>query len=294
MLRVRRFAGPVLFVLFSIAVFAIGATIGANYQPSAAQTEQQPKGGAGEIKRENFGDWLVSDPTGFFTASLVVVGLAQLGLFVWQLRLIRESLDDAKLAANAAKEAAEAAKAHADAGKIQAETARLTLQTMQETAERQLRAYIFAHPLRFQNHVYALYTGPGAPPGQERRISYSLEFRNSGQTPAFGFVQITACDVFHEPPSEDMFSLDNRDPIKSSSGVLAAGSFVTNNGTYIVSPEEMAAITAGRKGFYVFGEFTYTDAFKMPRKGRFRFMHNKATGLADWAYAEAGNDEAEC
>jgi hypothetical protein len=50
-----------------------------------------------------------SDPVSLFTLGLVLVGLAQLFLFLWQLRLIRESLTDAKEAAQAGTTAATAA-----------------------------------------------------------------------------------------------------------------------------------------------------------------------------------------
>ena len=52
--------------------------------------------------------WLTDDAAGFFTAVLVIVGAVQLVLFVWQLRLIRTSLDDAKISADAAADAAKA------------------------------------------------------------------------------------------------------------------------------------------------------------------------------------------
>jgi hypothetical protein len=51
----------------------------------------------------------VIDATAFFTLALVVVGSIQLGLFLWQLRLIRKSLIDAQESADAAAKAAEAA-----------------------------------------------------------------------------------------------------------------------------------------------------------------------------------------
>jgi hypothetical protein len=53
--------------------------------------------------------WLIHDAAGFFTAVLVFVGVVQLVLFIWQLRLIRTSLDDAKISADAAADAAKAA-----------------------------------------------------------------------------------------------------------------------------------------------------------------------------------------
>jgi hypothetical protein len=60
-------------------------------------------------KSETLWQWLIHDAAGFFTAVLVVVGAIQLVLFLWQLRLIRTSLDDAKIAADAAADAAKAA-----------------------------------------------------------------------------------------------------------------------------------------------------------------------------------------
>lgn len=50
-----------------------------------------------------------ADPVAIFTACLVIVGCAQLFLFYWQLRLIRESLADAKEAADGARDSAAAA-----------------------------------------------------------------------------------------------------------------------------------------------------------------------------------------
>src|SRR5690349_16607642 len=58
--------------------------------------------------------WLTKDAAGFFTFLLVVVGLAQVSLFLWQLWLIRETLEDTKIAADAAKVGAQAARDSAD------------------------------------------------------------------------------------------------------------------------------------------------------------------------------------
>jgi hypothetical protein len=74
------------------------------YQPTYAYSGQPT---AYSTKAEE--PWLTKDAAGFFTFLLVVVGGFQVGLFVWQLGLIRESLDDAKKAADAAEGAANAA-----------------------------------------------------------------------------------------------------------------------------------------------------------------------------------------
>ena len=102
----------------------------------------------------------------FFTFWLVIVAIGQLALFFWQLVLIRESLDDAKIAADAAEQSA-------DAAKIQAETARYTLKTMQSTAERQLRAYLVIAPtLLIRINL-------------DEKLQFIFTQINSGETPAF-------------------------------------------------------------------------------------------------------------
>ena len=57
----------------------------------------------------NFPHWLFHDAGGFFTSVLVIIGAIQIGVFLRQLRLIRQSLAPAKEAAEAAKDSAEAA-----------------------------------------------------------------------------------------------------------------------------------------------------------------------------------------
>jgi hypothetical protein len=77
-----------------------------------------------ELPSHSAGDWLTKDAAGFFTFLLVIVAISQLGLFLRQLRYIRESLDDAKVAAVAAMDASEAAKTQADTAREALRTAR--------------------------------------------------------------------------------------------------------------------------------------------------------------------------
>jgi hypothetical protein len=161
--RVKRFPEIFLGAFLAAAVFTIGIMF-RPYPSSPAQNEGADKAYStsnNHVEREY---WWEGDPVADFTLGLVIVGLLQVGLFYVQLRFIRESLDDAKIAADAAKESA-------DTAKIQAETAQATLQTMQDTAERQLRAYVF-----IEN---AWYRPSGSGP-------YKISFRikNFGLTPA--------------------------------------------------------------------------------------------------------------
>lgn len=103
-----------------------------------------------------------------FTLLLFFAAVGQIGLFVWQLRLIRKSLDDAKIAADAATIAARAAKRSAIASVTQAKIARDTLTKVQ-------RPWIFVFGVKFletRNDV------AGITPFVEYTVA------NYGQTPA--------------------------------------------------------------------------------------------------------------
>jgi hypothetical protein len=65
------------------------------------------------------------DPIAVFTLGLGVVAGAQLGFFYWQLRLIRESLEDAKTAASAATAVANAANSTAIAAQQQVQITKI-------------------------------------------------------------------------------------------------------------------------------------------------------------------------
>ena len=53
---------------------------------------------------------MVHDAAGFFTFLLVMVALVQAGLFFWQLKIMRDGIEDTRIAALAAKASAESAK----------------------------------------------------------------------------------------------------------------------------------------------------------------------------------------
>jgi hypothetical protein len=55
-------------------------------------------------------EWLTSDAAGLFTAALAVVAVVQAGLFVWQLVLMRKTMQDSTVAAKAAEESARVAR----------------------------------------------------------------------------------------------------------------------------------------------------------------------------------------
>ncbi len=90
----------------------MGFVLGSS-QYSGQPTQSQGPGKPGDpgSKNEQQEPWwqrAATDPIAVFTLGLVLVGAFQVGLFYVQLKLIRESLDDAKISATAAKVGANA------------------------------------------------------------------------------------------------------------------------------------------------------------------------------------------
>jgi hypothetical protein len=124
---------------------------------SPSQSKPGQSSGQSNDGQHNSGsvwDWLLRDAAGFFTMGLVAVGSFQVGLFVWQLILIRRSLKPTERAAIAATTAA-------------------------EHIPRVERAYLFLwHELKYKITPNA----GGAIPGQILEVQFA--FRNHGKTPA--------------------------------------------------------------------------------------------------------------
>jgi hypothetical protein len=154
--------------LLAVAVFAMGGVFwSSGSQPTANKpaTKSEEKSG-GTQQDEALWHWVSHDASGFFTLVLAIIGGFQLGLFVWQLRLIRKSLDEAKVAGEAAKKSAEAAALNAQAV-INAERARI---------------FISIRPLE-TNVVPGILQARAKGDGTlALRISYV--FKNHGKTPA--------------------------------------------------------------------------------------------------------------
>ena len=82
----------------------VSATSKPIYQIAHSAKEQAAANSPSEREPDETGwHWLTHEAVRILTFWLVIVAIGQLALFFWQLVLIRESLDDAKIAADAAK-----------------------------------------------------------------------------------------------------------------------------------------------------------------------------------------------
>jgi hypothetical protein len=195
-----------------------------------------------------------TDRLAAFTIALFCIAVFQAGLFFWQLRYMRKGMEDAAIAAGAAKESA-------DTAKIQAGVARDTLQTMQDTAERQLRAYVGVSGASISK------VETGAPEA-------IVTFKNFGQTPAYDVRSWIHMWIAENPLTVTVLPNAPAD-FQKSSGVVYPGSHFIH-----VMPKEppvpqasihLLGTPAGT--IYVYGCINYRDAFKQDRTTKFRLMY---------------------
>jgi hypothetical protein len=118
-----------------------------------------------------FFQWLTHDAAGFFALWLVIIGGIQLAMFWRQLRLIRESLVDAKQAADAATQGAKAAETNAQA-LIDAESAQVYVVILESNI-----SHIFKMA-GFYDNTPSMESGNSDAPWIEYRL------KNYGKSPA--------------------------------------------------------------------------------------------------------------
>ena len=178
--------------------------------------------------------------TACFTGGLLLVAAVQALLFLFQLRLMRKSLDAAVGATNVAQS---------------------TLVLMKDTAQRQLRAYISVVAAKIEFPV----------PGQPKS---TLTFRNAGQTPAHDvkiwihqWVAAYPLDVALPTPPPDFVTA--RDTLGAG-----ASCHMTNEAPHPVAKEPFLTLIGTSEGtIYVYGEVSYRDVFGEHHTQKYRLMY---------------------
>jgi hypothetical protein len=188
-----------------------------------------------------------SDPVAFFTFWLVIstVGLGVSTVLLWRAgeKQLRHARRSAAIQSRDMRESIRVAEKSADVGLS-------AINLSQDTAERQLRAYI---------------TSAGAvifAKGTDCRLH--IKFVNSGQTPAYKFqcwYNFAVCQLVGAPPFDNVGT-----PVGSS--VVGAGEFNHIIRDFAITSAQKEAITDGLLGIFVWGRVTYQDAFRNSR-----FLH---------------------
>ena len=163
------------------------------------------------------------------TGALLVVALVQAAFFVWQLKLMRDSLDDTNMAAKAAMETANLAK----------EQLYLTQ-----------RAYIISPGIKLNVEW------PGA---HISNIDFFVTFENKGTTPATNVLVYVDHRLVPAADANDQ-SFTWEEPIQPAPGWLTPGVSMTTQAKRL-SIADLMAVFNGEKAFILYAECRYMDVF---------------------------------
>jgi len=173
-----------------------------------------------------------------FTLALAVFAAVQVGFFFWQLRLIRDSLDDARIAAEAARDGAAAARDGADVSRL----------SMVENN----RAYVHHAGFRWFSHFDTV------------AKQYFWRIRpmwvNSGNTPTRAFQVYIKYELLdREIPADYSFTPDP-DPVAWAPGHIPPKGGIEHR-FFDITADDMEAIRNYQKFFYVWGISKYRDVY---------------------------------
>jgi hypothetical protein len=184
----------------------------------------------------------------FFTGLMLLVALGQAALFFYQLRLMRKTMIDTEKAASAAQKSAEVAEK--------------TVEIMSDTAQRQLRAYIF---VKTDDKSVVL--------DSDSVLTVTTIVKNFGQTPAHNIITSQHIGTYVLPISPDN-PLDNLSfADNSSTSALAPGevTYIRNNPQKLTA-RLIADIESGVVALFVLGEIKYYDSFGTPQSTKYRMF----------------------
>ncbi len=172
-----------------------------------------------------------------FTLILVFVGGLQLVLFIWQLRMVRESLTDTKKAADAANVGAASTRDSAD-------TAKLSMVASQ-------RAYVHFGGCRWISH----------PDTNDGHIFWRIHLRwnNGGSTPTRGLTVYVHWEL-RENRLPQHYPFDPGKTVKLGQATIAPGGFIQVGG-WDINGTDLLTISAGGKYLYIWGRAEYRDVF---------------------------------
>jgi hypothetical protein len=166
----------------------------------------------------------------------------------------------------------------ASAARKSANAAAATVKIMQDTAEKQLRAYVYV--------VAAARQWDGV-----REPILKVQIKNAGQTPAYDCVRYAVeavSPIFPQHPGEFETIPNNTQKYKSP---IPPGESVEIVSTALrVDPRQIGEISRGRGAVYLFGRIEYRDAFGNNRESKFRLVctgENITRGL--FAVCDEGN-----
>ena len=150
----------------------------------------------------------------------------------------------------------------------------------EETAERQLRAYLHLESVKFVT-----------PNDAKGRHYIHAIIKNFGQTPCYKSVLTVECDVCERKPENTIIPLTDKAEVQPNF-IFPPGHIhtVTIDRTVEVSgPGRWNALNQEGKSAYVWGRIDYKDAFDKPRFVTFQ-LHCDFYSATNFAFSKVGND----
>jgi hypothetical protein len=152
------------------------------------------------------------------------------------------------------------------------QSANETLTHLQESSERELRAYVHVETvdLGFQA------TPTNGFPSLDWLPQAQVQIRNAGKTPATDVIHLNRMFACINTPVPESFGSHEALP-ESSRDVLGPG---VGSGSLVfldnpLSQSDVATIATGASTIIVIGSIFYTDAFKRPRETHYRYFFTK-------------------
>jgi hypothetical protein len=165
----------------------------------------------------------------------------------------------------------------------------LTVGVMRGTGRRQLRAYVLPEGGALTEGTMLTPTMPAhaGEPG------IAMQFKNSGQTPAYRFVNWMAIAVI-DPANAHTLIPPSSLPLQSPATIGAGGTL--SKALWfgrILTASEIADVQAAAKYIFVYGRIEYRDAFRRKRWCTYRLQYAgqfpPAPGIL-FTFSDAGND----
>jgi hypothetical protein len=244
----------ILGFLLAVALVAIGLTLfqwpqfsTSTAKLAVSQPSEQSRHPEKPDQELTGSAWLTKDAAGFFTFLLAAVGSLQLCMFFFQLRYMRESMDDAKMAAEAAKESALAA--------------RDSIALARNTAERQMRAYIHTQ------NVESYWTAEKFTETLTKWTFFPV-WKNSGATWPVNL--ISAANLWIGENARLPMDFDFPDYALAQRGIVGPNA-IMHGSHFDISVERLQKIRAGSATAYLWGWVEYNDVFDNKRRHRSEF-----------------------
>jgi len=254
----------VLFALFGAYLFGFCEVV----YWSSIQPHHKASIGGGP---HQMWEWGHSDPAvAFFTFCLVVVGAVQAGLFLWQLKIMRAGIEDARITAKAAQAAAETAKeqvAVTKMGIVDLERAYLSIGPTEIIVD-----YIVTSEARARGYYQA---------SDPEELTVHLFVHNTGRTGAT-LKKIYGLFTDSPPIGDRPLYLPLSDQPTETDLSIAAGAASK------LDPFEFKSEFIGAQFFW--GYVEYKDIFKNTRVSRFCTRLEPAARGGKGKYQIAGSD----